>query len=383
MKFKNTEWRIADLIEKVNDNSLNLSPDYQRNPVWRSSAQTKLIESIVNGRPIPSFFVRQTKSEQYEMVDGQQRARAILGYLDNSIPDNKKCYFDQRIRTEKNPEAFKSQFFDYRLAVTIITELDEGEEIEPFYALLNSTGLRLNRPELRKAEYYATRFLHLIRSAIEYPPFQELELFDQYSISRMTDFEVVSEIIAQFRYGPTDKKEKVDQLFEDDIAEPEESHLMEEFCLVFDIFSKLDSHARLKRCRLRQKADLYTYSYFVHSLSRLPFTAHLHFYQVFLKIASHIRPSNSECEPLREYAHNCVTQSNSKRARITRFEILKDILTNETNTPNKRQQQVLDYFQIPAASMVNINGYLTLNFSNLKDPKQTELEFKDFLDDAL
>jgi hypothetical protein len=382
MKYQNIEWTISELISNVRNGKLNLSPEYQRNPVWRSSAQTRLIESVLNGRPIPSFFIRDLGAGKFEMVDGQQRARAIIGYFENIVPDEKRLYFEQRVQSAPNADNFRKIFFEYKLSITVIKTLDAGEEIEPFYALLNSSGLRLNRPELRKAEYYGTKFLQLIRSAIEYPAFQELELFDQYSISRMTDFEVASEILAQFKFGPFDKKEKVDQLFEDDISEQEESHLMESFAVVFDILIKLDQHSRVKRCRLRQKADLYTYAYFVHTLARLPYAAHFHFYQVFLKIAPHIKPSNLDCEPLREYAHNCVTQSNSKKARITRFEILRDILTNESKTPNKRQQQILDYFQIPSGSMVEVEGYLSLNFSSLKDPKQAELEFKDFLEDA-
>lgn len=178
------------------------------------------------------------------------------------------------------------------------------------------------------------------------------------------------------------KKEKVDQLFEDDIQEPEESHLMEAFCTVFDILNKLDQHSKIKRTRLKQKADLYTYSYFIHSFARLDYSTHLHFYQTFLKLAPHIRPSNDDCEPLREYAYNCVTQSNSKTARLTRHKILVDILANQTKSPSKRQEQVLDFFQISSGSLIDINGFLTLNFTHLKDPKQTEMDFNEFLDDA-
>jgi hypothetical protein len=383
MEYEHTEWRIRELIDLVDQDRLDLSPSYQRNPVWRSSSQTKLLESILCGRPIPNFFILERNEGNLEMVDGQQRARTIIGYFKNQIPDHTKRYFEQALDQADFRQSFQDGFFDYRLPITLIKNLDENEKIEDYYTLLNSSGLRLNRPELKKAEYYGTRFLRLVRSATEYDSFHELELFTSQSLARMTDFEIASEIIAQIRFGPSDKKEKVDQLFEDDISIAEESRLMEEFCSVFDILKQHDSVYPLKRTRLKQKADIYTFSYFVHTKRQLPYSTQLHFYKVFLKISPFIRPSNEDCEPFREYAHNCVTQSNSKKARETRLLILNEILANDSGEPSQRQMQTLDFFKLTEASLIDVDGFISLNFSDLQDPKQIELSFTDFFEDVL
>lgn len=383
MQFEHTTWSVEHLLDLIQQGKIDLQPEYQRNPVWRSSSQIKLIESIIQNRPIPSFFIRKLGADRYEMVDGQQRARTIVAYWKNLIPGVDNKYLEQRLRTEGDPTAFRNRYLTYNFPVTIITAMGPDERIQDYYVLLNNSSLRLNRPELKKAAYYNTRFLNLIKTATDYPPFRDLDLFNDYSLQRMSDFESVSELIATIKYGIFDKKEKVDQLFEDDVNDAEESALFEDFARLIDRLNVLDRIQRLKRTRLKQKADFYTFTYFLHTLGEIQVGSASAVYKAFVKIAPHIRPSNSRCEPLREYAHHCVTQSNSKSARQTRHEILSDLLANADLEPNKRQRQVLDFFKAPHDSIVRFDGYTILKAEALKDPTQKELDLNAIEDDEL
>ena len=383
MDYLNEEWTIERLLDLIHSEKLNLCPEYQRNPVWRSSSQTKLIDSIITGKPLPSFFVRRLSPDTFEMVDGQQRARTIVSYWENKIPDNSRKYIEERLKTEIDSKAFKEHFLKYRLSVTIVENLNPDEKIQDYYVLLNNSSLRLNRPELKKAAHYNTRFLELIRSAIDYPPFRDLELFDEYSLKRMTDFEAASELITTIKTGIFDKKEKIDELFEDDISEADQSALLEAFAAVIDTLREFDQVVRIKRTRIRQKADFYTFCYFVHTLSSYSGVTKRMIYDGFVRIAPHIKPSNSRCEPLREYAHHCVTQSNSKSARNARHQILVDIFANALPTPTDRQRQVLDFFKLPHDSTIRLEGLLLLNPAALRDPEQTEFDLKAILEDEI
>jgi Protein of unknown function DUF262 len=379
MDYINTEWTIQKLLELIHTHKLDLCPSYQRNPVWRSSSQTKLIDSIIGGKPLPSFFLRKTGADTFEMVDGQQRARTIVSYWENKIPDEDRKYIEERLKTERDPKAFRESFLNFRLSVTIIENLSQDEKIENYYVLLNNSSLRLNRPELKKAEYYNTLFLELIRSATDYPAFRDLELFDEYSLKRMTDFEAASELIATIKSGLFDKKEKIDVLFEDDISEAEQSQLLEAFAVVIDTLQVFDRIQRIKRTRIRQKADFYSFCYFIHTLAAYSESTKINIYKAFLKVAPHIKPSNSRCEPLREYAHNCVTQSNSKAARTARHEILIELFANPLPTPTQRQRQVFDFFKLPHDSTLRSDGLLLINPAALVDPEQKEFDLNSFL----
>ena len=60
-------------------------PDYQREFVWDTTRQSRLIESIILGLPIPPIFVAENKDGRLEIVDGSQRVRTLNAFLGNAL----------------------------------------------------------------------------------------------------------------------------------------------------------------------------------------------------------------------------------------------------------------------------------------------------------
>src|SRR4051794_19141035 len=73
--------------------TLILKPKYQRNPIWSKGQQCFLIDSLISGCPIPQVYINivtegegRNKRTLYEVVDGQQRLRAILEFINEDWP---------------------------------------------------------------------------------------------------------------------------------------------------------------------------------------------------------------------------------------------------------------------------------------------------------
>lgn len=68
---------------------MNLNPDYQRGHVWSKEQSEDFMGHILEGGACPAFIIHEgdfSKDDyENEMVDGQQRARAILGWFDGDI----------------------------------------------------------------------------------------------------------------------------------------------------------------------------------------------------------------------------------------------------------------------------------------------------------
>lgn len=68
---------------------MNLNPDYQRGHVWTTAQSEDFMGHILEGGACPAFIIHEgdISKEDYEneMVDGQQRARAILAWFDGGI----------------------------------------------------------------------------------------------------------------------------------------------------------------------------------------------------------------------------------------------------------------------------------------------------------
>lgn len=68
------------------DNNDIFIPSYQRNFVWDKKRQSKFIESILLGIPIPYIFTADVDNGRLEVVDGSQRLRTIVNFIDNKVP---------------------------------------------------------------------------------------------------------------------------------------------------------------------------------------------------------------------------------------------------------------------------------------------------------
>jgi uncharacterized protein with ParB-like and HNH nuclease domain len=63
------------------DKSLIITPEYQRTFRWDIFQQTRFIESILLGIPVPPIFVAEDDKGKWELVDGLQRISSIFSFF--------------------------------------------------------------------------------------------------------------------------------------------------------------------------------------------------------------------------------------------------------------------------------------------------------------
>jgi len=350
LRFTTEQWSISQLIQLYEGQRVNLSPHYQRNSIWSLPNQKSLIATIQKGNAIPNFFIRSLAGNKLEMVDGQQRSRSILGYWNGEFADHNRLIISPGLKSDPRNAAAIESFLSYRLSITLLDQSFTDKEVEDFYVLVNSSGMRLNRPELFKAEYYSTKFLKLATEVAGAPVFGTLSLFSEKSSDRMNDIDFVSELLAFLEFGFSDKKEKVDALYESDISDVQYRELKQRAESILTRLRELNAVVPINKTRFKQKGDFYTLFAFVANNPRLSELALASFYRIFLKLSPHIRPSQEECDPLMDYAVNCVTQSNSKKAREARNRLFAELFLNLENEPNATQAAIAEYLGLDGAS---------------------------------
>lgn len=72
---------IGELINLYLDDELDIHPEFQRIYRWTDVQKSRLIESILLGIPLPSFFVAQRDDGVWDVVDGLQRLSTIFSFL--------------------------------------------------------------------------------------------------------------------------------------------------------------------------------------------------------------------------------------------------------------------------------------------------------------
>ena len=74
---------LGSLIEQLENDEIDLQPDFQRAAdVWDNVKKSRLIESILLGLPLPSFYFSEDPvSQKLSIIDGLQRICAIRDFV--------------------------------------------------------------------------------------------------------------------------------------------------------------------------------------------------------------------------------------------------------------------------------------------------------------
>lgn len=223
--FLNTSHQTITWFGEQNRNKkLILRPPYQRRPVWNDEAKSFLIDSILRGYPVPEIYV-QSKTDQetiWEVVDGQQRLRAILEFLDDDLSINFDVqkitplyslhdtpWFNKKF-SELHPDE-QRRFRRYKLIVRDLEDV-EDEEVRHLFHRLNQSNVVLNAQELRYSLHQGG-LLQAVEELIDEDAWDHFRVFTKLQRRRMLDSEFISELITGYLHWPQNKKDNLDHYY--------------------------------------------------------------------------------------------------------------------------------------------------------------------------
>lgn len=240
---------------------LIIKPMFQRNPVWTVSQKSYLIDSILRSYPIPEIYLQERVSDkgesQFVVVDGQQRLRAVLDFINNEFslePSETGEQWGNLTFDELSP-VDKKKFFEYKFVVRLLPDIDE-ETIRNIFKRINKNNERLNQQELRQATY-SGEFILMVNELADQTYWEDIGVFTPQKIRRMLDSEYISEIAIAYLNGHQNKKVKLDyyyKLYEEEFNESEDVKR------VFNgvIGEILQILPTIKKTRWRNMTDFYT-----------------------------------------------------------------------------------------------------------------------------
>ncbi|BCG58278.1 DUF262 domain-containing protein [Paenibacillus sp. URB8-2] len=80
---------FGEIMSMYENDEIIINPEFQRAFRWDEERQTKFIESLLVGIPIPSIFVAENENNIWELVDGLQRLSTIFAFF-GILKDEKK-----------------------------------------------------------------------------------------------------------------------------------------------------------------------------------------------------------------------------------------------------------------------------------------------------
>jgi hypothetical protein len=166
--FDTREFTIEFLVKKYMDNSDSgendiFVPDYQREFVWDAERQSKLIESITLGLPIPIIFLAEDQNGRLEIVDGSQRIRTLAAFLSGELKLEglEKLTEMNGIRFDDFPASRKRKINNTAIRMIVLSDAATEDVRNDLFERINRGSDLLRNMEKRKGSKQG-RFTDLI-----------------------------------------------------------------------------------------------------------------------------------------------------------------------------------------------------------------------------
>jgi len=329
------EQRISWFNERNTEASLNLNPQYQRNPVWSSKNKKFLIDTILRNLPIPEIYM-QVKTNplgksEYIVVDGQQRIRAILEFISGEYEldgtDNPQ-YADKYF--QDLPSGVQQEFWAYKIPVREI-ETNSDEHIRGIFQRMNKNVVPLNAQELRNATYIGHFIILMKQLADDQEFFSQEGILTAPDIKRMKDVEYISELFFVMMRGIEQfKNELLDShymLYDEHWQDKEKwkGEYQKTIAIISEIFDTL------KGSRWRYKSDFYSLFCAVYQLNQeyiFPAEKYEHIKKSLNDFSDKVttEQNKSKTAPVNDYWDAVTAHSNNKNQREKRNRILRSLI---------------------------------------------------------
>lgn len=261
-----TEYTIQDILEWEGGKQLVLRPKFQRRTVWQDKARSYLIDTILRGLPIPPLYIRvkvdpAKRRSVREVVDGQQRLNAVLGYIrgDYCVLPIHNRQFGGMFFVDL-PEAVQTRFLSYGFTAYLLHDLPDSQVLDIF-ARINSFTVVLNDQEKRNAKYFGAFKQTMYELAHSHLAFwRDNRVFSEREVARMQEVEFVSILTMTSLIGfKVNKNADINQFYSEyDDAFPMAESVKRQFDAVLGVLVQLFPEAGLSRSQFKRKPLFYS-----------------------------------------------------------------------------------------------------------------------------
>ncbi len=195
---------LRQVVDMIEDEDIDIAPDFQRLYVWKDWQRWSLIESILLGIPLPTFYFNENDDGKMQVVDGVQRLTTIYNFVrGDKFPLGEVDYLTDLsgLTFDKLGSAFRRRMNNTQFVVHVIDPQTPYRVKFDIFRRINTGGSPLSSQEIR----------HCMSRAPSRQLLSELATSDSFAQAtggslanhiRMADREVVLRFCAFKLFGP-------------------------------------------------------------------------------------------------------------------------------------------------------------------------------------
>lgn len=206
---------LRNMVDLIQEGSLDLAPDFQRLKVWKPVQKAQLIESILLQIPLPAFYFAEESDGSLKVVDGVQRLSTINDFVSGGSDKGGGFYLDgleyiadaRRKRFSDLPPVWKRRIFNTQIVVNVIAPTTPAPVMFDIFRRINTGGTPLNSQEIRHC-ISKRRGRDFLKRLVDIPAFDLATGGRLHGQNRMIDREVTLRFVAFWHYGPEEYSEE-------------------------------------------------------------------------------------------------------------------------------------------------------------------------------
>ena len=269
---------IKEIYAEFSDEKLIIDDSYQRRSVWMPQDKVRFIETILLDLVVPEVFFwpaavdAETGDTVTHIVDGQQRIRAIVEFIDGEYPLTSKWLLDEIIKSRCGDSFFtdlsssdKQNIWIYNIPVVSIKPSFKRRDITQMFYRLNLTNYSLNAQEKRNSQESEFGKAALSLSQLKF--WESCKVFSFSDGKRMKDVEFCCSIYILANEGVVDqtKSNKINEYYDTYAENFDESHeLQGRIEAAMELIASLKD--KTTTAFVAKKAQMYTMFSFVFKL---------------------------------------------------------------------------------------------------------------------
>lgn len=263
---------IIDFLEWQRQGSLDLKPYYQRRSVWNPRVKSLLIDSLLRGYPLPLVFLHNrldvAKSRTVrQVVDGQQRLRTILAYIDIGCLAEVEDWDRFTVLRSHNheyaglafhqlPDPTQARILQTPLSTNVLPSDIDDVTVLTIFQRMNSTGFKLNDQEIRNATYFGEFKESSYELAYsQNQRWQSWGIFSRQDVAQMKEVELTADLMGHLIAGVQARTKaglnRNYRLYDDQfpMREDVQSRFLSTFELLEQVYGEGGSRSTLRRFR--------------------------------------------------------------------------------------------------------------------------------------
>ncbi|MEX2492300.1 MAG: DUF262 domain-containing protein [Nitrospirales bacterium] len=199
----------SDLFRMYANDDLIIQPEFQREIVWKSPAQTRFIDSLIKGLPIPSMcFSLDYNTQKWQVIDGLQRMSSIIRFFEgdwklSKLDDIEPKISGVNVSTLANPKSNLNIYYkrieNNSIPITVLrcdySKTSHTNYLFTIFHRLNTGGMKLNNQEIRNC-IFSGPFNDLLNDLNENKTWMKLNRMKSTEGYRFTKQEIILRFFA-------------------------------------------------------------------------------------------------------------------------------------------------------------------------------------------